>query len=302
MRAVVAALQLGDLDPEPLASGLSSLAWRIRSAGGDSVLRLPVDKDDGVGSYPIEHALLACLIALDAPVPAPIQGSWLIPGWQLDPFSLASFVPGVRLRPESSEWAAAPIAAFLRLLHSIPADGFGPLVEVDGQLGGRCNQPEAGLQAAFEGFSLWPFAETRLSAHPAWLLNEQLLSEVETYAELVAEVASRGPAVIVHSDLHEENILEDEGRLGFIDFGECFIGSSGWDFAAIAYFSGWSLAERVAVAYLAGPDPRRVIESVPALALCFGLFRWQQDRRLGVDAEAHNEAFVRQSLARLSVR
>jgi aminoglycoside phosphotransferase (APT) family kinase protein len=302
-RAVLDALELGGPEPEALPDGLSSHAWRIRSMSGDLVLRLPVHVDDGVGSYPTEHALLARLTELGARVPAPIQGSWLIPGWSAGPFWLTSFVPGTRLRPEPTDWAAAGIAAFLRLLHSIPATGFGPLVEVDGQLIGRSGHAEAGLVAAFEGLPLWPFGGVQLDEHPALVDRPELASAIEGHALAIRRAALGGHPVIVHSDLHEENILEDDGRLGFIDFGECFVGAAGWDIAAIAYFGGWPLAEGVLAAYRDEPPSTRMpADPIAALALSFGLYRWQQDRRLGVDGDEHDNAFLHETLARLSPR
>jgi len=303
-RAVLAALEMTGSEPEPLAAGLSSHAWRIRSQAADLVLPLPVHLEDGVGSYPLEHAALARLTALGARIPAPVQGSWQIPGWSLDPFSLTSFVAGVPLRAASHRWAAAQIATFLAVLHSIPVTGFGPLDVAGGGLLGRSVTAEDGLRAAFDGFSIWPFDPAALSAHSAWPEGPERLAgfqtELQAQAELVADAAAARPAVIVHSDLHEQNILEDHGQLGFIDFGECFVGAAGWDFAAIAYFAGWQLAERVLAAYRDEPSATQLdAERIAALALSFGLYRWQQDRRLGIDGDTYNTRFLRDTLARL---
>jgi aminoglycoside phosphotransferase (APT) family kinase protein len=302
-RAVLDALDLAGQEPEALPDGLSSHAWRVRPIARDLVLRLPVNVEDGVGTYPIEHALLARLTELGARVPAPIQGSWLIAGWSAGPFSLTAFVPGVRLRPESSAWAAAGIAAFLRRLHSIPATGFGPLAQSEGRLIGRSGHAEAGLVAAFEGLPLWPFGGVQLADHPALVDRPELASAIEGHAPAIRRAALDGHPVIVHSDLHEENVLEDDGRLGFIDFGECFVGAAGWDIAAIAYFGGWPLAARVLAAYRDEPPPTRIpADHIAALALSFGLYRWQQDRRLGVDGDAYDNAFLHETLARLNPR
>lgn len=260
---------------------------------------MPVHPSDGVGTYPIEHALLAQLTEIGARVPAPIQGSWQIPGWSLGPFSLTSFLPGIPLRPESASWAAPQVATFLRQLHSLTITGHGPLDAPDGQLAGGSAEAEAGLLAAFAGQPLWPFGGASLAAHPALGDRPGMIAAIETHASAIRRAAVAGPPVIVHSDLHEENILEDDRRLGFLDVGECFVGAAGWDFAALAYFGGWPWAGRILVAY--GPEANAlpIADSVAALALSFGLYRWQQDRRLGVDGDAHDEAFLIESLARL---
>jgi aminoglycoside phosphotransferase (APT) family kinase protein len=299
-RAVLDALQLAETEPEPLPDGLSSHAWRIRSPVGDLVLRLPVYLEDAACTYPIEHAVLARLTALGARVPAPFQGSWQIPGWSLGPFSLTSFVAGVPLRAESHDWASTPIGAFLALLHSIPVTGFGPLDTESGRLIGRSTTADGGLLAAFEGFGPWPLDATPLPAHPAGLKRPDLLAAIQARAGLVARAARAGPAVIVHSDLHEENILEDDRRLGFIDFGQCFVGAAGWDFAAIAYFSGWRLADASLAAYRAEPSTSRLDAApIAALALSFGLYRWQLDRHRGVDGDEYNSGFLDETLNRL---
>ena len=106
--------------------------------------------------------------------------------------------------------------------------------------------------------------------------------------------------VLVHSDLHEENILAEDDRLGFIDFGETFRGTAAWEFASIAYFLGWPMADAVLDAYL--PTPADVASWVPPvtrLALSFGLSRWEQDRDMGVDEEAHDRGFLQATLDRL---
>ena len=294
----------------PLAAGLSSHAWRIPAATGDLVLRLSVEPGDGVGTYPIEHALLARLTKRGAPVPAPIQGSWQLPAWPLEPFSLASFVAGIPLRSDSMDWAAPQVARFLHQLHGLPVSGHGLLAEpagheaghLGGSLAGTSADAEDGLLAAFAGQPLWPFGGAALRAHPALAERPELATEIEAHAPRIRKAALGQPAVIVHSDLHEENILELDGRLGFIDFGECFAGAAGWDVAALAYFGGWPWADRVQAADLAAGGPPPVNTDVPALALSFGLYRWQQDRRQGVDGEDHDEAFLRATLARLSAR
>lgn len=299
-RTVLAALHMDTADLARLGSGFTSQVWLVRDAGLAYALRIARDPADRVCTFPAEHNLMARLGALGARVPAPIAGSWQLDGWPLAPFSLTSFIAGVPLRAKAHPWAAGRIAAFLRLLHSIPATGFGPLIEVDGQLRGQSGDMAAGLAATFAGDSLWPFGAARLTAHPALADRPELQAGIEEQAHTVITAALDRPGVVVHSDLHEENMLQDGRRIGFIDFGESFVGSADWDFAALAYFGGWLLAERTLAAYL--PDERdfeRRRASIAAVALSFGLFRWQQDRRLGVDDEVHDESFLGESLARV---
>lgn len=300
-RAVLTALDLADASLSPLGSGLASEAWLIRAGDRALALRIATDPSDPPDTYRLEHALLGRLAALGAHVPVPISGNWQVQAWRLAPFSLTSFLPGVPLQATAHDWAARPLAAFLRLLHGIPVTGFGRLVEIEGQLTGGSNEMEDGLDAAFYGYPLWPFGAARIEAHPALVHRPELLSLIAGQAGAIRRAALDRPGVIVHSDLHEENILQDGRQLGFIDFGEVFVGSQAWEFAAIAYFGGWSLADRTLTAYLADQrDEPGWRTSIVALAVCFALYRWEQDLRLGLNDPAHSEAFLRETLARIS--
>ncbi len=307
VRTVLAALNptlAGDVgDPTFLGLGFASEAWLVRDARTAYALRIALDRVDRPCSYPIEHALMARLADIGAPVPSPVRGSWEVAGWGLRASSLTTFVPGVPLRAEAHGWAAGRIGAFVGQLQSIPITGFGPLAEVDGRLVGLAPDMLAGLRAWMDGDQLWPFDDSRLETDPALVQRPGLLAELAGQAGAVLAAALDGPPVIVHADLHEENILQDDQRLTFIDFGEAFIGSADWEYATMAYFMGWPMADAAFDEVpLGGRDRNRRQRAVAGLALSFGLHRWQQDRRLGLDEDAHDEAFLRSALARLRRR
>ncbi len=299
-RAVVAALGLDRVSLSALGSGFDSQAWLVRTVDASLALRIASDPSDPPDTYRTEHALMARLAADGAAVPMPVRGNWEIAGWRLAPFSLTSFLPGRPLAVDAHPWAAAQIAGFVGLLQAIPTSGFGPLELLGGGFAGRFPDREAGLLGAFEGYQLWPFGAARIDAHPALVDRPELVAAGAGHADAIRAAAFEGPGVIVHSDLHEENILQDGRRLGFIDFGECFVGAAGWELATIAYFGGWPLAERT-LAELPSEDDdgtRRLV-SIEALAMCFALFRWEQDLRAGLNDPAYSEAFLRETLARL---
>jgi Ser/Thr protein kinase RdoA (MazF antagonist) len=302
-RAVVAALGLDGARLSPLGSGFGSDAWRVHTPTSSCALRIATDPADPPDIYRIEHALMTRLAADGAVVPSPVRGNWEIDGWRLAPFSLTSFMPGVPLQIDAHGWAAAQIAAFVGVLQAIPTTGFGPLEQLGGGFGGRFQDREAGLLGAFDGYQLWPLGDARIEAHPALIERPALAAAIAGEAAAIRTAALDGPGVIVHSDLHEANILQNGRRLGFIDFGECFVGAAGWELATIAYFGGWSLAERVLAALPShGHDLSRQLVSIRALAICFALFRWEQDLRLGLNDPAHSEAFLRETLARFRER
>lgn len=315
-RSILDALDLPSAEVRSLGFGLSSEAWLVNAAGPDLVLRVATDPGLPPSTYPAEHTIMARLGAAGASVPAPVRGSWEVEGWSGPAFSLTTFVAGAPLNPSVDGPATGQIAAFLRLLHSIPVAGFGPVTPergpVDGAapLRGVAVDRAAGLRAWMGGAPLWPFDASRLESHPALVDRPELRARIAARRGLVERAGLAGPAALVHSDLHEENVLADPApgpgsvdgvRLGFIDFGEAFIGSPDWDVAALAYFLGWPLAEAVLVGVLADPAHEPVRRrSVAALGLSFGLYRWWQDRQRGIDEESHDEAFIGDSLDRMT--
>ena len=80
----------------------------------------------------------------------------------------------------------------------------------------------------------------------------------------------------LHSDLHDENILDDDEVPGFIDFGEALVGPAAWEFAALAYFLDWPTADAILAAYLDDEHPVRFMvpgccgESVSLRCLSLG--------------------------------
>jgi aminoglycoside phosphotransferase (APT) family kinase protein len=94
----------------------------------------------------------------------------------------------------------------------------------------------------------------------------------------------------VHSDLHEGNIVCTETGAAFLDFGCAFMGVPLWDYAALAFFLGWSITERVLVtgALYRSDDVRLV-------ALSFALYRWESSAQDPEEAQ-HCAAFIREML------
>ncbi|HEY7937372.1 MAG TPA: aminoglycoside phosphotransferase family protein [Candidatus Limnocylindrales bacterium] len=274
--------------------GLSSEAWLVSDGARRSVLRLALEGLSWPSTYRAEHVILAALAAHGGPVPEPISGSWEIATWQGAPWSLTSYAAGSPLRASSRVSAAPAIGAFVELLRSVPVDGFGPVNELASPLRGVAEDPRSGLLAWMDGDPFWPFDGTRLRDHPALHDLPDLARTLETQVERIEAAAHAGPMALVHADLHEENILEDGRRLAFIDFGEAFIGSADWEPATLAYFMGWELADQAIGAVGSNPG------GSAALGLSFGVHRWRQDRRLGLDEDDYDESFLRSTLARLA--
>src|SRR4029077_5369657 len=148
--------------------------------------------------------------------------------------------------------------------------------------------------------ALWPTGPRPLGAHPALTDRPGLIPGLRRHGPDVAEAMGEGPFVLVHSDLHEENMLSADGRLAFIDFGETFVGTAAWEFATFAYFTSWDLADALISAVAAdGSEAIRLRRAASLLALAWGLIRWEQDRHMDLATDAFNEGFLRQTLARI---
>jgi len=226
---------------------------------------------------------MTALRAIGADVPMPVAGDWEADGHDGPAYSLTGFVPGTPTSNERLAGLVGPVAAFLRQLHALPAAG----------------EVRAALLDRF-GPGVWPVGGRSLYEHPALVGRPALRLRIEPYAADVRAAIDGRPVVLVHSDLHEENILSDGDHVAFIDFGETFVGAAAWEFASIAYFTSWELADAILVRYLADPREAGVWRSgVALLALSFGLCRWDQDLEMALETDAYNEDFMRRSLARI---
>ena len=280
-----------------VGDGFASDAWLVTAAAGErSVLRVANDRGLATVTYPMEHALMARLAAGGAAVPDPLVGSWEVAGWTGPAFSLTSFAAGGPLRPTSVATAAPAIAAFLAALRSVPVSGgFGPLeVAPDGDLRGARPDLDHGLITWAER-PLWPLDASRLAEHPAIGAVPGLAERMDARRGAVLAALHSGPMVVLHSDLHDGNILDDAGRLTFIDFGEALVGPLAWDLAAVGFFIDWSVADA-----LIGEDPE-LARTAAAIGLCFGAYRWHLSREHAFDDDVHDGAYLEACLARLDL-
>lgn len=296
---VLAALGIEDAELLPLGGGLASEAWRVGQVERWFALRIAREWPEADSTYEMEHALMSRLVGSGARVPLPVRGSWQIDDWAGPPFSFTTWLDGAPLPVEDRPRAVPALAAFLRLLHEQAIDGYGALVVDDGRLRGRQSSMAAGLMA-WARRPLWPLGQARLDIHSALADRDSLRARLDTHAPAVRLALDRGPGVPLHSDLHEENILDAAGALGIIDFGEALIGPAAWEFAALGYFLDWPTADATLSAYARdAAELARLRTDATAIGLCFGVYRWAQDRELGMNEDAHDEAFLLQTLSRM---
>jgi Ser/Thr protein kinase RdoA (MazF antagonist) len=277
----------------PLGDGFASDAWLVTAADGDRAV-LRIDRGLVSMTYPMEHALMAGLAAVGAAVPHPLVGSWEVPDWTGPAFSLTSWAAGVPMRPSTERQAAPQLGAFLAALRAIRVpDGFGPLeIAPDGALRGSRPDLRKGL-VTWAGRPLWPLDGSRLADHPAIGPVPGLARRMDALRKEVTDTLLGGPTAVLHSDLHPMNVLDDEGRLTFIDFGEALVGPLAWDLAAIAFFIDWSVADT-----LIGEDEGLAITTA-CIGLCFGAYRWHLSRQHEFDDDEHDRLYLETCLDRL---
>ncbi len=299
---VLRALDIEDMPVLPLGAGLASEAWRV--GDDDRWLALRIARQGGGGvSFPVEHALASLLIARGASVPRPVRGSWEVGGWTGRAFSLMTGLDGSPARPADEAVVVPALADFLAIEQAIALDGFGPLELVEGRLRGVAASAVEGIRV-WADRPAWPVDGGSLAEHPALGAQPDLRAAMEPLAPRVLDALVGRPVVLVHADLHEENLLVDGSTVHVIDLGETFLGPAAWDLAAVGYFLGWPVADRVTDALLARPGAGSGIrrEDIDLVALAVGSYRWALDRALGMDEDVHDARFLRQTLMRLGGR
>jgi hypothetical protein len=192
-----------------------------------------------------------------------------------DDHELCSIGPRLPGRPISygDSWTdpfPAELASLLHDLHHLPARGFGPLEDADDEPRGRSSTAVAGIVDRWCRASIWPFDQTPFDAHPLTSIAPEL---AERIAPLEANIfaAAASPYGVVHSDLHRQHLLIEDGQLsGVLDFGDAFVGSTAWDFALLHWYYGQDNTKKVAKAYPSGID---LFERGRLLALAVGCYK-----------------------------
>jgi aminoglycoside phosphotransferase (APT) family kinase protein len=144
---------------------------------------------------------------------------------------------------------------------------------------------------------MWPLDGSRLVDHPAIGEDPRLVAAMDAHADSVRSALVEGPRSVLHSDLHDGNVMDDGGRLTILDVGEALVGPVDWDIAAIAFFLDWPTADAVAAA-LGDPPDRR--PTVARIGLAFGAYRWHLSREHAFDDDDHDRAYLDACLARLA--
>lgn len=195
--------------------------------GEELSVRLPSD-DAYVAQIDKEHRWLPVLAPLrPQPIPAPVAKG--APGCGFPrPWSIYRWLPGEPVAVAGvadPDGLAADLAAFLRALHTAPADG----------------GPPAGAHSFVRGgpVSVW---DDQVRATIAELGGEIDAAAATDVWEAALAAPWAGPGVWVHGDVCGSNLLVRDGRLcGVIDFGCCAVGDPACDLTpAWTMFDGTS--------------------------------------------------------------
>ena len=232
-----------------LGSGYAAVAYRVRTADGDLVLRLPrAPLDYNVPLLRREANLLPVLERFELGVTTP-RGMREVRDGRAFLGTVHELVPGtpvpVGLRGAARERLCTDIGRFLAALHAVPA-----------ARAKRAGAPER---------DLWPdlyrglIEETLPQLGPnarAWLSRAAV-------DFLRAGGTRNAPRVLVHGDIQQTHLLaDDDGALsGVIDFGEAQVADPALDFAGVLNHLGWRDLKRVWMAYgAAGGQLDREVE------------------------------------------
>lgn len=257
-----------------VAAGRSSGAWLADAAVGQWIARVPVEQSGRRMTYRAESLIGGALGTQGHAV-----ADWTVVDVAGTVCSVARFLPGDPVAefvddPDDSAWTgdfARALARVLRDLHTMPADGFGPLVDDDTAARGISIDRRQGIIDRWFHATIWPFDGSSLADHP---INAVAPLLVEPIAELLTRIegAESGPTGVVHSDLHRQHLLvaADGSLAGLLDFGDAFVGAIAWDFALLQWYYGRGNVELVAAHYPGGAEE---LERGVVLSVVVGLYK-----------------------------
>lgn len=219
-------------------SGSTSSAFKISTDRTDYILRVSTPHGGKAASYESDFALRSSIWNEDLPIAKPIATNTSVEIsinaiWAIDEFRTGSNP----LRGKISRAVSNQLGELLRVIHSIPVSGHGLLENNRLKLRGVADTPEAGLLTRFE--SRWPFSPEPLTNHPSVREQPHLLEKLESLESVLFDFVNDGSPTLLHSDLHEGQLLESNGQLtALLDFNEAMVGSREWDLGSYLYFHG----------------------------------------------------------------
>lgn len=266
-RQVSAAIDEQHETTELVERGSTSTVFRVRTRQNEYILRVATPRDGKSASFESDYAIRRLLWEADQPVAMPIATDQSTDieapeSWALD--ELREGTHPVRGRISSN--ISMELGRMLRHLHGIFAIGYGQLEDTRQRLAGRSRTPEEGMLSRFE--APWPFGGSPLSDHPAVQKSPALLRLLATLEPaLISFVRDGATPAVIHSDLHERQLLQHDDRLtAVLDFNDAIVGRREWDFGSYLYFHGDACLSDLLDGYTSDPDERRSLSDQANLA------------------------------------
>ena len=231
--------------------------WRLDTSNGEFVVRLAAPRPGRVAPpFAADFGIRRVLSGLGVPVAEPITGSFERPGVLDRAWLVDRFVEGEAVGKRTlSDGEAKDLGLALRAIHSVPAAGYGRMVDQLAPLIGRAGSPDAGLQSRFQ--QPWPCGGPPIRDHPLAKQAPELAHGLEPFGKAIVDASARWAPALAHADLHGGQMLVRDGRLAaLLDFADASVLSPVWDFASLTYFHGREAAATVASTYEADQEQR----------------------------------------------
>jgi len=251
-----------------LSSGQSSHAWLVEASNGRWIARVPVEDSGRRITYRAESFIGQHLTSRGHSV-----ATWTVVNVKGRPCSVSPYLHG---RPVGydSIWTrnfARSLAKVLLDLHTMPAQGFGPLANDQSEARGISLSRRRGVTDRWCHARAWPFDRSSLITHPVMDRTPKLCQQIASIGDDI-EGAEQGLIGVVHSDLHQEHLLMtgDGGLAGVLDFGDAFVGAVAWDFGLLNWYYGQQNAGLVAQTY---PNGAEQLARGRLLSVAIGLYK-----------------------------
>lgn len=281
-RIVMAATGEAPADLRIVARGTTSLCWQATTAERTYavLIELPAEARVDHARFEAAAAVLEALHPLTAHCPTFIATS-RSPGMPPSlagglPWLVVTWVEGGSVREMTRE-VARDLGSLLRVLHSLPAVGFGVLDDTRDAIRGREETYREGVIARW-WTDLWPYDGRPLVAHRLVEVAPHLVLQAAALREQLLAYDRIPAGTLCHADLHADNILVHEGRLaGLIDFNECAVAPPAFDLASFAHYHGWDATHELLQAYEANSILREIrLAEAQQLAVALALYRIEQ--------------------------
>jgi len=237
-KAVIQNLNEKFVSAQLLDVGSTSEVVLVKTEQASYVLRKAKPRPGKSIAYLSDAGIRRTLIEYGCPVAQPIATNQSISinvegRWSLDSFCLGEHP----VRGSIPSTISRQLGALLNVLHRLPVAGYGKLNNTDKRFCGQFNNPTDGLLSRFE--SPWPFSNNPIEQHPSVCDNPSLVTKLKSIENELVRFPGGGTPVLVHSDLHEAQLLVKNQKLNaLLDFNEAMVGRLEWDLGSYYYFHG----------------------------------------------------------------